>query len=475
MSSNPRLIASVPTALSYRNFVYSGLADRLASRTQLMVASTGAAQDSWRARGLPDSQFWELQAVASGRKHELIFSSLQQAFFSRYRVNTWDMINRYRHRDRATSFRQRLRQQLYRGLAPLARTGPGWRLLRKREEQAFHEAVPADVAARIEQAGISAGFSTVCKLAWEWPLFRTLQRLGIPTLTHILSFDNLTSVGFLPIQGFDRYLCWSQWLADQLVEFYEVPANRIEITGTPQFDFHLQPAFHWDRARLYSELQLDPARPYLLYCANLKIQTPREPELVRFLVQAFAADPALRDYQLVVRFHPSDDYSRWRELQRELGAAVRFCEPWGHAGDGNLHWGQVEVHSIALLSNSIRHASAVMSMGSTLALDCAVLDKPIVNLGFHPDSGCIEDRYYANAHQTFHYAPITKSDAAPVAGGLSELKEFMREALGNPGARSARRTALRNLICGPVDGHAAERIYAAVERLVGRPAPLAHT
>jgi hypothetical protein len=326
--------------------------------------------------------------------------------------------------------------------------------------------VPATIKKKIQEEGICAGFSTVCKLAWEWPLFRTLQRMGIPTITHILSFDNLTSVGFLPVQGFDRYLCWSQWLADQLEEFYEVPRERIEITGTPQFDFHIQSRFHWERERTFAELKLDSSRPYILYCANLRVQTPREPELVSHLIAAFAKHPGLRDYQWVVRFHPSDEYSRWGDLRRELGSKVRFCEPWGHAKDGNLHWGQVESHGIGLLTNSIRHASCVISMGSTLALDCAVLDKPIVNVGFHPDRGSTEDVYYANAHRTFHYEPITRSQAAPVAAGMEELTAFFLDAVREPKARSAKRALLRDSICGPVDGHSADRIYSAIDRLL---------
>ena len=136
-----------------------------------------------------------------------------------------------------------------------------------------------------------------------------------------------------------------------------------------------------------------------------------------------------------------------------------------------MYWGQVEAHSIALLTNSIRHAGCVISMGSTLALDCAVLDKPIVNVGFHPDAGSIEDRYYANAHRTFHYQPITKSESAPVAASLNQLTDLFREAVNQPHARSARRVELRDLICGPVDGRSADRIYAAIDRLLPRAVP----
>src|SRR5215831_18207333 len=106
----PVLVASVPTALSYRNVVFSGLADRLAAHYRLVIAGTAAARPDWQESNLPASEFWELESARSTRGHELFFSSLQRAFFNRYQVNTWDMINRYRHRDKSKAFRQRLRQ-----------------------------------------------------------------------------------------------------------------------------------------------------------------------------------------------------------------------------------------------------------------------------------------------------------------------------------------------------------------------------
>src|SRR5262245_20843296 len=89
MTSTNRLLASVPTALSYRNVAFSGLLDRLSSRGNLIIASTGAARSRW-CNGTDGAAFWELKSIRSGRTHQWYFSSLQHAFFQRYKVNTWN-------------------------------------------------------------------------------------------------------------------------------------------------------------------------------------------------------------------------------------------------------------------------------------------------------------------------------------------------------------------------------------------------
>jgi len=240
-----------------------------------------------------------------------------------------------------------------------------------------------------------------------------------------------------------------------------VPRDKIEITGTPQFDFHLRDDYQWDRPTTLAALGLEDDGPYILYCANNVRQTPREPELLYQLVRAFENEPRLKDLRWAVRLHPLDDYDRWDALMDRL-PAIRVHRPWTHPVRGAAHWANPRVHDIALLTNSVRHSSLVISIGSTIALDCAVVDVPIVNVGFHPDTGSLEDRYYHNAHYSHHYEPITLSKGAPVASNTKELIDLAHEAINDPRTRSTRRKQLAAELCGPVDGHAADRIFSAI-------------
>ena len=79
------------------------------------------------------------------------------------------------------------------------------------------------------------------------PWVRAAVALGIPTATFLFSWDNLTSQGRL-LPRYDHYLVWNESIRKQLLWMYpDIRAEQVTVTGTPQFDFHFQPSYHWSR------------------------------------------------------------------------------------------------------------------------------------------------------------------------------------------------------------------------------------
>jgi hypothetical protein len=105
-------------------------------------------------------------------------------------------------------------------------------------------------------------------------------------------------------------------------------------------------------------------------------------------------------------------------------------------------------------------------MGSSTALDSAVVDTPIVCLGFHPRAGSAEDRFYRESHFSHHYRPIMESKAAPLAKNMPELMQYLGQAVTNRGALHDARVRLVARVCGRVDGNAADRIANTVIEFV---------
>jgi len=305
-----------------------------------------------------------------------------------------------------------------------------------------------------------AGLSTSCVVEWERPLFEAMQAAGIPTLAHILSFDNLTSRGYIPIRGYDRFLAWSQPMTDELCRFYGADPSRVSITGTPQFDFHVAPEFRWSRTTTTAKLGLDESKPYFVYCANHQAITPTEPVLVDMLLARAACEPLLHQYQWVVRLHPMDCYGRWESL-RNRHPEVRWELPWQH-DDTMAHWAIPTRDDVARLGNTLRFAAAVVNVASTIALDAAIVDTPIVAVGCHPGADPVEGRFYHDAHWSHHYRPISESGAAPVGTSLDEVVALILEAVTDRQGRQQARQRLVREICGPVDGASASRIADAI-------------
>jgi len=332
--------------------------------------------------------------------------------------------------------------------------------LEQKEEDAYAQMIPRRCWGLVRETRPVFGLSTSHVVNWEWALFRAMHALHIPIATHILSFDNLTTRGYIPTRHFDHFMVWQDAMAEELRRFYGIASELITVTGTPQFDFHVREEFHWSRERTAQTLGIDSRQRYFLHCANHQAMTPGEPELMTAILEATAGDSRLRQHQWSLRLHPLDDYRRWEPIQQRF-PNVRLSQPWTQ-GQGAAFWGTPSNEELARLANTLRYADATTTMGSSTALDSAVVDTPIVCLGFHPRAGSAEDRFYRESHFSHHYRPIMESQAAPLAKSMPEVLEHLHQAVANRGGLHDARARLVARVCGQVDGHAAQRIASTI-------------
>jgi len=323
--------------------------------------------------------------------------------------------------------------------------------------------LPKNILNQLLSIKPAAALSTSSVVNWDWPLFNVLQDAGIPTATHILSFDNLTSRGYFPMRKFDRYFTWQQAMSDELVYFFGIDPDKITITGTPQFDFHILPSCFWNRGKTSSKLGIDPDKPYIVYCANHHKHTPGELQLITLLIESLRAMDYFKNFQWVIRLHPMDQFKRWESFFVD-DPNVIISRPWKRE-DHLAYWGTPTNDEIALLSNTLRYAAARVTVASTVALDSCVTDTPIICVGFHPDKGSAEDNYYHDVHFSHHYEPIISSGAVSFVQNVEEFIGAMYAAVDNPKGKSTDRQKLKRQICGTVDGKAAYRVAEEISRL----------
>jgi hypothetical protein len=301
--------------------------------------------------------------------------------------------------------------------------------------------------------------STSCVVRDEVPYLLAAAELGIPTLGCILSFDNLTSKGILPV--FDDYAVLSARMAAEVLRLYpDRDPARVHVTGTPQFDVHRREELRWSRALTLERLGLESADRYLAFAANCAAYTPSEPGLVRAFLQRCERHPVLGEHRLVVRPHPGDDPARWSGLAE---SDRRLVMSWPRSADGRFSSEEAQ----ARLVSTLAHADACLNMASTMSLDAAVLDTPVVCVGFALPEGSLEDWLAAACYATTHYAPIAASGGVRIARSLDTLVAESAVAVVSPDRDRAARARLVDDVCGPTDGGAAARIAALIGRLVG--------
>ncbi|HUI06187.1 MAG TPA: CDP-glycerol glycerophosphotransferase family protein [Verrucomicrobiae bacterium] len=467
MKSKPTIVVSLPLVWGVRNVLRSGLYDELSRDFRVILAAPEDGQADLLREGIDRDDLWILDHPRETAPHSRLMKALKAAHARRHPTPSDQIFGDWTKRTvngKNGNARHRISEAVYQGIGLLASNPRLFSWLERNEDAAYQRMIPRRTWDVLQKTKPIFGLSTSHVVNWEWALFRAMHALHIPIATHILSFDNLTTRGYIPTKHFGHFLVWQEAMADELRRFYGISENQITVTGTPQFDFHVREDFRWTRKRTAQVLGIDSQRPYFLHCANHHAMTPGEPELIAAVLREASADPRFRRHQWILRLHPLDDYQRWEPLQKQFDA-VRLSRPWSQ-GRHAAFWGTPSCDELALLANTLRYADATLTMGSSTALDSAVVDTPIICVGFHPRAGSAEDRFYRESHFSHHYRPIMESKAAPLATSMSELMDQLGRAVADRGALRKERACLVARVCGRVDGNAAQRIADRVINLV---------
>ncbi len=460
-----RVVILAPTAWGLRNMALSGALDRLRENLgSVTLLASDQANNALAEQWNDDSEAESLvrcSRIPVGFLPYAISALLHASFGQRFGIASYRIFGRWRRRD-ATRWQQ-LRYEWLRGLATVTGREPifGWQI-RYLERVALRSDAAREITAQLQRLRPSLVVSTSCVVSDEVPYILAARRLGIPTLGCILSFDNLTSKSVLPT--FDHYAVWAPRMGEEVVRFYpDRDPERIHVTGTAQFDFHQRPEYRWSRERTIRDLGLAPGERYLLYAANSATYTPTEPDLIAAFAEACDRTPSLRRHRIVVRPHPADDPERWSGVAA-LHGRISLARP--RAVGSPFATAEAQ----ARLVSSMLHADVCLNMASTMSLDAAVLDTPIVCVAFahRPDS---EEAWLARAcYRTEHFEPVAASGGVRVARSAEELVQHTASYVEDRGRDREGRARLVRDICGVTDGRAGQRVADLIIALATDPA-----
>jgi hypothetical protein len=301
------------------------------------------------------------------------------------------------------------------------------------------------------------------------PAVLAARELGIPTVSFIYSWDNLSSKARIAAP-FDRYLVWSPYMRDELLRFYpEIPPDHIQIVGTPQFDPYVDSSIVWPREEFFRRVGADPNRKLICFSGGDAGTCPEDPDHVAGLMRLIRSGQIAGNPQLLVRPMPVDDGRRYQKVLDEFPEILFLRPAWIHAA-ANV-WSQVfpSAEDVQFLANLVRHCDLNINLGSTMTLDFGLHDKPVVNIAFDiadpPLFGMpVYDYYYSYDH----FQPVLKFGASRVARSADQLAEFVNAYLENP---AIDREGRAQLVAQQVDlplGRSARRTAEYLTRLSSR-------
>lgn len=297
------------------------------------------------------------------------------------------------------------------------------------------------------------------------------KSLGIPTATFIFSWDNLSSKGRIAAP-FDHYLVWSEHMRQELLRYYpDIAPDRVHTVGTPQFDCYSDTSLLWSREEFFQRLGADASRKLICYSGGDTTTCPEDHKHVRILMQLIRSEEIAGNPQVLVRPTPVDEGSRYEEVRRDFPELLYARPAWVHATPGD--WLRVTplAEDMQVLANLTHHADVNVNLGSTMTLDFAVHDKPVVNVAFDiADPPPFGRPVWEFFYRFEHYRPVVELGAARFARSPKELAEHINAYLSDPTLDRESRRRLVDLELGVEIGQSSERTIQVLRMIAQKSA-----
>jgi hypothetical protein len=317
--------------------------------------------------------------------------------------------------------------------------------------------------------------SSLGTMGFDHYLMRAARRRGIPTMSVVLSWDNTSTRGY-PGAFADRVAAWTETMRQELVDLHDYRAEQIAVTGVAHFDAYHRPETELTREAFLASLGADPTKRILFMATRAPNSYPWNPSIVRLLAEACRRGD-LPGCQVVARVHPlyyrrdgkggmafADGLAEFERVAAELPEELVLNTPV--FGSEELDYAMPE-SEMALLSRLLRFCDVIVTVFSTINIEGAIFDKPLVNVCFEnlPARYQVEwkTRYDIVADSKLsHNARIVASGGVRLAATPEEMIAEVRAYLADPARDAAGRRLIVEREAGPNRGRAGRAIAAEI-------------
>lgn len=299
----------------------------------------------------------------------------------------------------------------------------------------------------------------------DLPMIVAARMLGIKTCCLVQSWDNLSSKTSILPQWVDRYYSWSQTMSEELLSYNKrISPSQVEIVGSPQFDFHLEKKLLIPRDEFLRKRGLNPDKTFVLIGTGTATWMPDEMEKMVQLCRRIAQD--IPEIQVLIRLHPKDSGERWepfKEAFSVLNVRLQYTSPSTHMDDGGfippLDYYREQI-------NTIYYSSVVINSSSSLTVDAAILDKPVICIAYDlkPDPLFPEGRSFSYSNST-HFSKLVKTGGAWIVTSEDACIEAIRAYLINSKLFFKERVKLVETVVDQIKLKAGKRLSKSVLKL----------
>lgn len=253
----------------------------------------------------------------------------------------------------------------------------------------------------------------------------------VPSATVIFSWDNVPKARL--VARFDYYFVWSDLMKNELTLLYnETKESQIKVVGTPQFEFYFDEKLYQSKSDFFAGYGLNPNKKTVCFSSN-DPSSPYEQDYFDDVCSEISKMEESIRPQVIFRRNPVDISNRFdATLSRYKDFVVSIAPDWQFEEGFEKSFATIypTLNDNRLLVNTVKHSDVVINLGSTMAHDFAVLNKPCLYLNYDPVKNStfkVEDIYNFQ-----HFRSLKKLNGVEWINAKSEIIEKISLALNHP-------------------------------------------
>lgn len=297
----------------------------------------------------------------------------------------------------------------------------------------------------------------------ETNLLREARRRGIPAIGFIHSWDKVTTRGVLRLLP-DTIVAINHLVKSELVLHDAVSDERIFVSGVPNYDHYFEGAVA-SREDFFRRIGINASKRLILYAPMGRTFSDSDWDMIDHLHALEKNGSFGVDAALFVRFQPNDVVEAAELAKRPWlvydHPGTRFSDRMQVVSSRSVDW-DMDFNELQHLKNTLYHASLLICYASSVSIDAAIFNVPIININFEIRKSRWLQKNPTNYYQKTHYKKALNTGAIRLVHSTEELTEWVRAYLRDPFLDRAARERLVKEQCAFLDGKAGERIGAFI-------------
>jgi len=227
-------------------------------------------------------------------------------------------------------------------------------------------------------------------LSYDLFIMAEARKRGVRVASLILSWDNPTTKGSARLVP-DTVVAWSETMKQELVDFHEIPEDRIHVGGVVQYDTYFRPERLQEKGDLFERFGLDPELRLIFFCLMSPTQFPWNPRLIEMMGRLVEKGAFCFPVQVLFRLHPiyfrvkngksvfKEELDRIRSLEK-AHAHLHFDFPGNLSRELSY---DMPAEEAVKLGSTLRHADVLLCFFSSMMIEASIFDTPVVNVALY--------------------------------------------------------------------------------------------